>query len=51
MHATAEDGVKLYYEEPEAFNRLLPEFLYAAEAGRWSPRDPPSLAPGVHGMR
>ncbi len=38
-------------EEPETFNRMLLEFLHAAEAGRWGRRDPRSLAPGIHGMR
>lgn len=38
-------------EEPEAFNRVLLEFLHAVEAGRWGKRDPRSLAPGIHGMR
>ncbi len=38
-------------EEPEAFNRVLLEFLHAVEAGRWDKRDPRSLAPGIHGMR
>jgi pimeloyl-ACP methyl ester carboxylesterase len=39
-------------EEPEAFNRVLLEFLHAVEAGRWSPRDPRAApGPGVHGMR
>ncbi len=38
-------------EEPEAFNRVLLEFLHAVETGRWDKRDPRSLAPGIHGMR
>jgi proline iminopeptidase len=31
-------------EEPDLFNRLLAEFLTRADAGRWLPRDPRSLA-------
>ena len=44
-------GHAVNLEEPEAFNRMLLEFLHAVEAGRWGPRDPRSLAPGIHGMR
>jgi len=33
-------GHTLNLEEPEAFNRLLAEFLAEVEAGAWTPRDP-----------
>jgi len=32
-------------EEPDLFNQLLAEFLVRADAGRWGPRDPRTLAP------
>jgi pimeloyl-ACP methyl ester carboxylesterase len=44
-------GHTVNLEEPDAFNRVLQEFLHAAELGRWTPRDPRGLIPGVHGMR
>jgi len=33
-------GHTVNLEEPELFNRLLADFLAAAEAGRWGTRDP-----------
>ena len=33
-------GHTINLEEPELFNRLLADFLAAAEAGRWGERDP-----------
>jgi len=33
-------GHTLNLEEPEAFNRCVAEFIAAAEAGAWKPRDP-----------
>ena len=33
-------GHTINLEEPELFNRLLSDFLYAVEAGRWGARDP-----------
>jgi pimeloyl-ACP methyl ester carboxylesterase len=33
-------GHTLNLEEPEAFNRLMAEFIAAVEAGAWKPRDP-----------
>lgn len=37
-------GHTLNLEEPEHFNRSLLDFITAADAGRWEPRDPRSLA-------
>jgi len=36
-------GHGLNLEEPEHFNRSLLDFITAADAGRWEPRDPRSL--------
>jgi len=44
-------GHTVNLEEPEAFNRVLLEFLHAVESGRWNARDPRGLVKGVHGMR
>ncbi len=40
-------GHTLNLEEPEAFNRLLAEFIDAVEAGAWKPRDPRAIAAEV----
>jgi hypothetical protein len=36
-------GHTLNLEEPEAFNRLLAEFIAQVEAGAWAKRDPRAL--------
>lgn len=38
-------------EDPAPFNRLLHEFLLAAELGRWPARDPRSLGGEGYGVR
>lgn len=38
-------GHTLNLEEPEHFNRSLLDFITAADAGRWEPRDPRSILP------
>jgi pimeloyl-ACP methyl ester carboxylesterase len=37
-------GHTINLEEPDAFNRALVEFLTAVDAGRWTRRNPESLA-------
>jgi len=37
-------------EEPEAFNRVVADFLATVDGGRWSLRDPRSLATSTTGM-
>jgi len=37
-------------EEPALFNSAVADFLAAVESGRWSPRDPRSVAAGLTGM-
>jgi pimeloyl-ACP methyl ester carboxylesterase len=37
-------------EEPEAFNRLVQDFLTAVDSGAWGLRDPRSLATSTTGM-
>ncbi len=37
-------------EEPDAFNRAVGDFVATVEAGRWSARDPRSLATSTTGM-
>ena len=37
-------------EEPALFNQLVADFLATVEAGRWTPRDPRSLARSTTGM-
>jgi pimeloyl-ACP methyl ester carboxylesterase len=37
-------------EEPDAFNRALADFFSTVDAGRWSLRDPRSLATSTTGM-
>ncbi len=39
-------GHAINLEEPDAFNRNVQEFFSAVERGRWTPRDPRSLAHG-----
>jgi len=43
-------GHTLNLEEPDAFNRAVFEFLSAVELGRWTPRDPRSVASGILGF-
>lgn len=38
-------------EDPALFNRILHEFLLAAEFGRWPARDPRSIGGDGHGVR
>lgn len=40
-------GHTLNLEEPEAFNRLIAEFIDAVEAGAWTVRDPRAIAAEV----
>jgi hypothetical protein len=37
-------GHALNLEEPALFNALIDEFLHQVEAGRWTGRDPRSVA-------
>ena len=37
-------------EEPAAFNRAVADFIATVDAGRWSRRDPRSLATSTTGM-
>jgi pimeloyl-ACP methyl ester carboxylesterase len=37
-------------EEPDAFNRAVADFIATVDAGRWSARDPRSLATSTTGM-
>ena len=37
-------GHTINLEEPEAFNRVVNDFLTAVEAGKWGPRNPASLS-------
>jgi len=37
-------GHTINIEEPDAFNRLVSDFLTVVEAGRWGPRNPASLS-------
>ena len=37
-------GHTINLEEPEAFNRAVLDFLTAVDAGRWTRRNPGSLA-------
>lgn len=44
-------GHAINLEEPEAFNRLLFDFLAAVEVGAWRSRDPRSTVGGILGMK
>ena len=37
-------GHTINLEEPEAFNRIISDFLGAVESGRWQTRNPASLS-------
>jgi hypothetical protein len=37
-------------EEPETFNRAVADFIATVDAGRWTSRDPRSLAASTTGM-
>ena len=43
-------GHTVNLEEPEAFNRAVGDFLATVDAGRWTARDPRSLAKSTTGM-
>jgi pimeloyl-ACP methyl ester carboxylesterase len=43
-------GHTVNLEEPEAFNRAVGDFLATVDAGRWTSRDPRSLATSTTGM-
>jgi pimeloyl-ACP methyl ester carboxylesterase len=43
-------GHTVNLEEPEAFSRLVADFVAIVEAGRWTARDPRSLATSTTGM-
>ena len=43
-------GHAVNLEEPEAFNRVLGDFLAAAEGGRWPTRDPRSQTATAMGI-
>ena len=36
-------------EEPDAFNRLVGDFLHQVEAGRWPHRDPRAVTTTIYG--
>jgi pimeloyl-ACP methyl ester carboxylesterase len=40
-------GHTINLEEPEAFNRVISDFLTAVEAGKWGARNPASLSPSA----
>ena len=44
-------GHAVNLEEPDAFNRILAEFLDLVEAGRWDQRDPRSVTETILGAR
>ena len=44
-------GHTVNLEEPAAFNQLVQDLFSTADAGRWSPRDPRSLAARQLGHR
>jgi pimeloyl-ACP methyl ester carboxylesterase len=43
-------GHTINIEEPDAFNRVLSEFLVQVEAGRWPMRDPRAVSQSITGM-
>jgi pimeloyl-ACP methyl ester carboxylesterase len=43
-------GHALNLEDPDAFNRVVFEFISAVELGRWGKRDPRSVASGILGF-
>jgi pimeloyl-ACP methyl ester carboxylesterase len=43
-------GHTINIEDPEAFNAAVAEFLAAADAGRWEPRDAGSIGSGILGF-
>lgn len=44
-------GHAVNLEDPDAFNRVVDEFLAAVERGAWRPRDPRSVSRSLTGMR
>ena len=44
-------GHALNIEEPEAFNRLVADFLAQVDSGRWPQRDPRALSTSITGMK
>ncbi len=44
-------GHVINLEEPDAFNLALSELIDAAEAGRWTPRDPRAVAGSITGVK
>lgn len=44
-------GHTINLEEPEAFNRVVNDFLAAVDADRWETRDPRAVAATILGMR
>jgi pimeloyl-ACP methyl ester carboxylesterase len=44
-------GHTINLEDPDAFNRALLDFFHAVDLGRWTLRDPRSMAGGILGFR